>query len=674
VRQASALFDVLGEDAPVGLAVVGRDLRFLRVNAALAALNGCAAEAHLGRRVDEVLPEIADELVPIFEHVLATGESVLEREVTGQESDGQPRAVLASWFPVRVDGRVEGVGVLVLDITERRRAAERQALLVEAGEVLDAAVGVDARLERLARLLVPRLADFCKIELLEGADRRRAVAIAHEDPRREALMRRLRARVTLPEEAPVGMATTFATGRARLMRDVEAGAAARSAGERAGADAAALMEEIGPRSQIVVPLRARGRVLGALSLTMAESGRRYTDADLDLARDLGLRAGLAVDNARLYEEAQAHAAAERRRTAQLDALVAASLAIHRSRVLEERLQLIADHARELTGARRATARADADTGALEAVSLHHEDAPVPGVPLTVPLLGRDGAPFGAIEAAGKLEGDFTAADRLALDDLARIAALAMANAQLEARERGIAQTLQAGLLPASLPAVPGLEVAARYLAGGEGTVVGGDVYDLFAVQDDWALVVGDVCGKGAEAAVLTAMVRYTIRAEVAHHGPPGEVLGQLNEAILRQDADGRFCTVLHGRLRVRPGGADLVLASAGHPPPLLRRADGTVAPVPVGGRLLGIVHDVEHPDVPVALGPGDALVCYTDGVTEGRGPGGFFGERRLADLVARAGDAGAEPLAEEIVEAVLDHRGGRTTDDVALLVLRVPRS
>ena len=105
---------------------------------------------------------------------------------------------------------------------------------------------------------------------------------------------------------------------------------------------------IGPRSQIVVPLRARGRVLGALSLTMAESGRHYDEDDLDLARDLGLRAGLAVDNARLYEEAQASAAAEQRRAAQLDALAAASLAIHRTRRLERRLA--AD--------RRARARAD----------------------------------------------------------------------------------------------------------------------------------------------------------------------------------------------------------------------------------------------------------------------------------------------------------------------------
>src|SRR4029079_18779963 len=129
--------------------------------------------------------------------------------------------------------------------------------------------------------------------------------------------------------------------------EIAADAVIESARVRTGEEGAQLMEAIGPRSQIVVPLRARGRVLGALSLTMAESGRRYSEADLDLARDLGLRAGLAVDNARLYEEAQASAAAEQRRAAHLDALAAASLAIHRARRMDRRLELIAASAREL---------------------------------------------------------------------------------------------------------------------------------------------------------------------------------------------------------------------------------------------------------------------------------------------------------------------------------------
>ncbi|MGH2946790.1 MAG: SpoIIE family protein phosphatase [Solirubrobacteraceae bacterium] len=783
--EASALFDVIGEGAPIGFAFIDTELRYVRINPALAALNGRPVSAHLGRRVDEVVPELADQVVPILREVLATGEPAIERELSGEDPGGHVRHVVASYFPLRAEGAVAGIGAVVVDITarkaaemrleavlhqlpagvviadadgrilmsnerlremglsrepglgsrlheigftawhmdgrpyeppdwplaralkrgevvrgeemafvradgtagvlevnaapirdgggtivaavavveevtQRRRASERQELLVRAGEVLDSALGVEERLDRLARLLVPRLADFVKIELLEGRSGRRPVAIAHQDPEREALMRAWRERGTLGEHERVGMATTFATGEAKLTPEILPEAVVRSARERTGEEGAELMRAIGPRSQIVVPLRARGRVLGALSLTMAESGRRYGEADLDLARDLGLRAGLAVDNARLYEE-------EQRRAAQLDALGAASLAIHRRRGLEDRLELIAERALELLDAGRAVATV-AVAGS-EAVTAAAGAAEVSGGVLSAPLLTRDGSPLGVIELSGR---EFVPGDQLVLEELARIGSLAIENARLEQRERHIAQTLQSSLLPPSLPEIPGMKAAARYLAGGEGTVVGGDLYDLFPVDGEWALVVGDVCGKGAAAAALTAMVRYTIRAEAVHHGSPCEVLGLLNEAILRQYDDGRFCTVLHGRVRLRAAGAWLTIATAGHPPPLVLRAGGAVEPVPCRGPLLGIVRDVVHPDVTVDLAPGDTLVCFTDGVTEGRGAEGRFGDRRLAELLARSAGADTAALADAITESVLAFQGGRTQDDLAVLVLQVP--
>jgi PAS domain S-box-containing protein len=549
-NEASAMFDVVGEGAPVGLAFLDADLRFVRINAALAAINGRPVSEHLGRRLEDVLPEIAAEVVPIYRRVLETGTPVIEREVTGEmTASGEIRHVLASWFPVQVaDAR--GVGVVVVDITDRKSAELRQALLLRAGEVLDSAPGVDERLDRFARVLVPELADYVKIELLEGAGGRRPVAIAHQDPEREALMIAWRERGTLGADERVGMATTIATGEAKLTHEIAEDAVVRSARESTGEAGAELMRAIGPRSQIVVPLRARGRVLGALSLTMAESGRRYSEADLDLARDLGLRAGLAVDNASLYEEAQARA-----------------------------------------------------------------------------------EQFGAL-----------------------------------------ARTLQESLLPRALPAIGGLEAEARYLPGAEGTLVGGDLYDLFAVGDDWALVVGDVCGKGPEAAALTALVRYTVRAEAAHHASPAGVLRLLNDAILRQDVGGRFCTVLHGRARVTANGARLVLASAGHPPPLVLRADGTVEAVPASGILLGVMEEVEPVDMPVELRSGDAIVCFTDGVTEARGAHGMFGEERLAAVLAKGRGEGAGALADRVVRAVKGYKGVAALDDLALLVLRVPPS
>ena len=466
------------------------------------------------------------------------------------------------------------------------------------------------------------------------------------------------------------MATTIATGEAKLTADIAADAVVRSARETTGEEGAELMRKIGPRSQIVVPLRARGRVLGALSLTMAESGRHYAEADLDLARDLGLRAGLAVDNARLYEEAQASAIAEQRRAAQLDALAAASLAIHRTRRVERRLELIAERARELTGTRAGIAtmrpgRAD-ELSAVSGTAEEHDER------RGAPLIARDGSEIGRVEVAGKLDGEFTGGDEVMLEDLARIASLAIENARLEERERHIARTLQDSLLPLTLPEIPGLDVAARYLAGGEGTVVGGDLYDLFAVEDEWALAVGDVCGKGAEAAALTAMVRYTLRAECLHHSSPCTVLRLLNDAIIRQQGDGRFCTVLHGRAAVSGDGARLVLASAGHPPPLVLRAGGAVETVACTGPLLGVVPVVVHPDVVVTLGPGDALVCFTDGVTEGRASEGMFGDERLAELLAGAAGQGAGALVDTVVDAAVAYQGGRSQDDLAVLVLRVP--
>jgi PAS domain S-box-containing protein len=794
VSHASALFDVVGEGAPVGLAFVDTELRFVRINAALAAINGRAVEDHLGRRIDEVLPEIADVIVPIYRQVLETGEPILEREVSRETPASHVRHVLASWFPVRVEDKIAGVGAVVVDITarkeaetrlegvlqqlpvgvliadaegrvllgnrqldlmgltpsasgsrvggtgfvgyrangtkyevdefplmrslrtgavvrgeeitfvsadgtrrtieansgpirdagdivaavvvvqdvtERRLATARQDLLVRAGEVLDSALGVDERLERFARLLVPELADYVKIELLEGSAGRRPVAIAHQDPEREALMRAWRERGTLGEHERVGMATTIATGEAKLTEEIAADAVVRSARERTGEEGAQLMEAIGPRSQIVVPLRARGRVLGALSLTMAESERRYTEADLDLARDLGLRAGLAVDNARLYEEAQEHAAAEQRRAAQLDALAGAALSIHRTRRFERRLELVAASARDLLGVEGAVVTVRIGKGA-PTVAIAGEPA-ASGPTLSAPLVARDGSDFGAIEVFGRAA-QFAPADELVLEDLARMASLAVENARLEELERSIARTLQASLLPQTLPVIDGLEVAARYVAGGEGTVVGGDVYDVFFVDDDWVLVVGDVCGKGAEAAALTAMIRYTIRAEAVHHGSPAEVLALLNDAILRQFDDGRFCTVLHGRARVTDGGARVTLSSGGHPPPLVLRADGTVETVPTHGRLLGVVRSVDCDDTVVTLAPGDALIGFTDGVTEGRGPTGMFGDSSLTHVVADARGGTADEIAERLLDGALAFQGGRTSDDIALLVVRVPQS
>ncbi len=208
--------------------------------------------------------------------------------------------------------------------------------------------------------------------------------------------------------------------------------------------------------------------------------------------------------------------------------------------------------------------------------------------------------------------------------------------------------------------------------GGEYHDVGGDYYDAFGLDDEcWLVTVGDVCGKGAEAAAVTSLCRYSIRALSLHHDDPAGLLGELNEVLLRHCADGRFATAALARLRPHADTVAVRLALGGHPCPLLLRADGRVASVGATGTLLGVVDDrVVAQNTDVSLGPGDALVFYTDGVPEARDR-----DDRLFDLPSYlAGCRGwdAEQIACGIQEAAIAHQGGRPYDDVALLVLRVP--
>jgi serine phosphatase RsbU (regulator of sigma subunit) len=200
--------------------------------------------------------------------------------------------------------------------------------------------------------------------------------------------------------------------------------------------------------------------------------------------------------------------------------------------------------------------------------------------------------------------------------------------------------------------------------------VGGDLYDLFASEGAWSLVVGDVCGKGAQAAALTALVRYTVRTAAMHEWRTREVLLRLNEAILRQGGPASLCSVVYGRLQRTATGARATLVNAGHPPPLLVRAGGSVEVVEVPGMMLGVVPDPELSERSVELETGDSLIVYTDGVIEGGRPGRLFGEERLHRLAEQCVGLGAAEVAERIVAAAADFQNGVLRDDVAVLVLR----
>jgi sigma-B regulation protein RsbU (phosphoserine phosphatase) len=239
----------------------------------------------------------------------------------------------------------------------------------------------------------------------------------------------------------------------------------------------------------------------------------------------------------------------------------------------------------------------------------------------------------------------------------------------EARARALARTLQQTLIPPMPPAIPGLDVAAAYRPAGDGTEVGGDFYDVFRVDDgSWVVVVGDVCGKGAEAAVVTALARYALRAAAMDHRSPAEALERLNQVMLRSSAD-RFCTAVLIRLTRENGHWIGSIAVGGHPLPLLRHRDGTVEPVGARGRLLGILPTCEVTTTDVRIEPGEVLVAYTDGLPEARVDSRFYGDDRVRDMIAGLG-GDARGLVENLVTDALDFQGGLAHDDIAVVAVR----
>lgn len=239
----------------------------------------------------------------------------------------------------------------------------------------------------------------------------------------------------------------------------------------------------------------------------------------------------------------------------------------------------------------------------------------------------------------------------------------------EANAMRLAHTLQQTLIPPTPPAIPQLDIAARYRPAGDGSEVGGDFYDVFQVGDgEWVVAIGDVCGKGVDAAVVTALARYTLRAAAVQTASPAAALRVLNDALLANESE-RFCTVALLRLHQGEGGWRSTLALGGHPRPV-HVAAAEAALVGSPGSLLGVLPDPELYDVELPLHPGESLVLYTDGVPEGRDNGSFYGIDRLLRLAA--GTGAADQLAGAVLEDVLTFQQGVARDDIAIVALRVP--
>jgi serine phosphatase RsbU (regulator of sigma subunit)/PAS domain-containing protein len=275
------------------------------------------------------------------------------------------------------------------------------------------------------------------------------------------------------------------------------------------------------------------------------------------------------------------------------------------------------------------------------------------------------------------EGRFTVADLALATELGEHLGLAIRVDRMFRHRSAVAEALQGSLLPARLPEIPGLELSAAYVPASEGVEVSGDFYDVFPVQDGWAIAVGDVCGKGQEAAAMTAAARHAIRAVAHWNADPVDVLAKVNEVILAGDYEDRFVTVKLAYLRQdgdrgRGEGRWVgELASSGHPGPAVVRPDGRVDVLSGGGLPLGLFPDAEPEREIVELGPGDQLFFYSDGVTEARNPDMEYFEDQLADELAGAAGQSAAETTRMIQGLVAGFSQVDLRDDMTILVARV---
>lgn len=304
--------------------------------------------------------------------------------------------------------------------------------------------------------------------------------------------------------------------------------------------------------------------------------------------------------------------------------------------------------------------------------------PPPTEGFAIPLIAR-GQLLGTLSVGRHLERRHEPDEIVVLQDVARRAALALDNARIHAERRNAARTLQRSLLPPKLPHVPGLGFGAAYVPTGDAAEVGGDFYDVVPLWDNqWLVAIGDVSGKGVQAAAVTGLVREVIRALARAGRPLSEMLERINETLVERGG-GRHCTLALASvtrpdrgdpLAPDPSRVEVKLHLAGHEPPLLVRADGRTFPIGAGGTVLGLLDTISCPPETVHLGPGDTLIFFTDGVTERRRGRELFGQQRLREAAAPLVHYSAEVIAARLRATTIGFSPEPPRDDIALLVLR----
>jgi PAS domain S-box-containing protein len=512
-----------------------------------------AAARMLGyESAQELLNTPVERIISAFESSKEDGSPVLTadlpgRRLLGGEAEPEPLVVRAvdkrtgrvDWRVTKAsgvygaDGELKLVVNVIEDITEVKRAELAQRMLARAGELLSSSLDYEQTLQQVAELAVPELADWCAVSMPDGRGYVRAVAVAHVDPEKVALARRIGERYPSRTDTPTGMGQMLRDGKSQIANDIDPQMLESVAQDEEHLE---LLLGVGMRAGLSVPMTAGGKIVGALTLISAESGRRFSDADVTLAEELARRAGTAVENARLYTE-----------------------------------------------------------------------------------------------------------------------------------RSNIARTLQTSLLPRSLPQMPGWTAATLYRPAGDENWVGGDFYDAIDVDGGWLAIVGDVVGRGAPAAALTGLARYTLRTAAMLLDDPLDAVRTLNDALLAR-ADMSLCSVAAVLLCDGPaGGATAKVVCAGHPLPLLVR-EGEVHGVGDYSPMLGAYPIEDWSSTKIDLEPGDVLVLFTDGVFDAVGADGRFGEQRLAQTLAGATDA--DDAVARIDAALTAFAVGEQADDTAVLAVQ----
>ncbi|MFJ1807112.1 MULTISPECIES: SpoIIE family protein phosphatase [unclassified Streptomyces] len=551
VERDLALSHSLVNQTPLGIAVFDNDLRWVGVNPSLERMNGVSEAALVGHRVGEMLPDLDVEAIEArMRHVLATGRPLLDQQTIGRTAaDVEERAYSESYHRIEdTNGRVLGLAMAVLDVTERQQAAtevaqarQRLSVIADAGVRIGTTLDLRQTARELTDVTVPHVADLAAVDILESVVAHGIITpVMGHAP---AEFRALAVAAGYPTDAihaadPVGELATYGSSRiiTRCVRSARPVLVARVDGRMMrriarDANAAQTLHEAGVHSYLALPLMARGKVLGTLSLYRTVNERPFDEQDRVLASELAARAAICIDNARLY-----------------------------------------------------------------------------------------------------------------------------------GRERATALTLQRSLLPSAPAPREGLDIAARYRPAL--SEVGGDWYDVLPLGPQrTGLVVGDVMGKGVQAAAIMGQLSSATRALARLDLPPAELMRHLDD--IAGSLGDAIATCVYAVCDLRRG--ICTLSSAGHLPPVLTRDDGTTELVDIpGGVPLG-VGGVDFGTAELELAPGSLLTLYTDGLVENREEPIDTGLTTLTRLLQ---DTGGRSL-EQTSDALLNALRPEPDDDVALLLARI---